>query len=116
MHANSPRVSVQEFVDVVAVVDLPSGAATFVSVGDREIGVWNLGGRYYAMDNICPHQGAQLHEGWVRDGCVTCPWHAWSYRLASGQMEMGDSFDHLDTFATRIVAGRIEVGTQPVKL
>jgi nitrite reductase (NADH) small subunit/3-phenylpropionate/trans-cinnamate dioxygenase ferredoxin subunit len=106
-------VLLQEYVDVVAVVDLPSGAATFVEVGEREIGVWNLGGRFYAMDNICPHQGAQLHEGWVRDGCVTCPWHAWSYRLATGAMEMGDSVDRLDTFETRVDQGRVYVRRTP---
>jgi nitrite reductase/ring-hydroxylating ferredoxin subunit len=105
---------VRNVVDAGAASDLPPGAATFVAVDGREIGIWNDRGRLFAMDNICPHQGAQLHEGWVRDGCVTCPWHAWSYRLATGRMELGDSFDALPVFAVEVRDGRILVATEPV--
>ncbi|NBY01770.1 MAG: Rieske (2Fe-2S) protein, partial [Planctomycetes bacterium] len=37
-----------------------------------------------AIDDFCPHMGASLSGGHVEDGTVTCPWHAWRFRLCDG--------------------------------
>ena len=39
----------------------------------------------FCLENSCPHRGAALAEGLVRDGEVICPWHGWHYRLADGE-------------------------------
>ena len=39
---------------------------------------------YHAIDNTCPHQGGPLAEGYVENGRVSCPWHAWEFDLATG--------------------------------
>ena len=41
-------------------------------------------GNYFAIDDVCPHMGASLSGGQVEDGIVTCPWHAWRFRLTDG--------------------------------
>ena len=38
----------------------------------------------FAIDDMCPHQGASLAGGYVEDGCVSCPWHYWRFRLSDG--------------------------------
>ena len=37
-----------------------------------------------ALTNLCAHQNGPLGEGRIIDGCVTCPWHGYQYRLADG--------------------------------
>jgi nitrite reductase/ring-hydroxylating ferredoxin subunit len=32
-------------------------------------------GRVFALDDRCPHLGFALHQGSIRDGILTCPWH-----------------------------------------
>jgi nitrite reductase/ring-hydroxylating ferredoxin subunit len=49
--------------------------------------VANVGGRFYALDNVCPHQGAALGQGTVEHGFVVCPWHGWQVDPASGVAE-----------------------------
>ena len=44
------------------------------------------GGQAYAMDNACPHAGGSMSAGWVHDGCAVCPWHAWPFKLDSGEL------------------------------
>jgi len=39
---------------------------------------------WLALDDTCPHMGASLSGGYVEDGIVTCPWHAWRFRLSDG--------------------------------
>jgi nitrite reductase (NADH) small subunit/3-phenylpropionate/trans-cinnamate dioxygenase ferredoxin subunit len=55
-----------------------------VTVGGRLLAVFHAGGEYFAVDDTCPHMGASLSGGYIEDGVVTCPWHAWRFRLADG--------------------------------
>ncbi len=48
------------------------------------IAVFHMEDRFYAIDDFCPHQGASLAGGWVHEGCVACPWHAWRFNLEDG--------------------------------
>lgn len=74
-------------VKVCKVAELPSGQAKTVQVNDKEIGVFNVNGKFYAIDNVCIHAGAPLSDGSVdTEKCqVTCSWHGWTYDLASGK-------------------------------
>ena len=73
-----------EFRKACQVGDLAEGEGKTVSVGGRLIAVFYCGGQYHAIDDVCPHMGASLSGGYVEDGVVTCPWHAWRFRLADG--------------------------------
>jgi nitrite reductase (NADH) small subunit/3-phenylpropionate/trans-cinnamate dioxygenase ferredoxin subunit len=48
------------------------------------VAIFRVGDEYHAMDDFCPHQGASLAAGWIHDGCVACPWHAWRFALSDG--------------------------------
>ena len=89
------------FIPVAQVSEIPPGTAKAVTVGDREIAVFHAAGAFYAIDNICPHQGAPLAVGYIDGVTVTCPWHAWCFGLADGKMTLGD-FAEVDTFAVRV--------------
>jgi nitrite reductase (NADH) small subunit len=38
-----------------------------------------------ALDNVCPHRGGPLAEGFIEHGKIVCPWHQWEFDLATGQ-------------------------------
>jgi len=71
-------------VKVCGVGELAEGSALVVGVGRKEIAVFRDGGNYFAIDDCCPHAGASLAGGHVENGTVTCPWHAWRFRLSDG--------------------------------
>ena len=60
------------------------GEGRTVEVGDKLIAVFRDKGAFFAIDDVCPHMGASLSGGYVEKGTVTCPWHAWRFRLADG--------------------------------
>lgn len=86
---------------VCAVSELKAGDRLIVSIKGISIGVFNVGGRFYAMRNGCPHKGGALCEGPVcgttlptdngryiygRQGeIVRCAWHGWEFDIATGQ-------------------------------
>jgi nitrite reductase [NAD(P)H] small subunit len=53
-------------------------------VGDHEIALFNLGDRFVAVDNRCPHRGGPLADGIVAGNAVVCPLHAWKVCLDDG--------------------------------
>jgi nitrite reductase (NADH) small subunit len=71
-------------IPVCASDELAEGECRVVTVGDRDVAVFRSEGAVYAIDDRCPHAGASLSSGHVEDGCVTCPWHGWRFRLADG--------------------------------
>ena len=73
-----------EFQTVCQVQDLADGEGMTVAIGTKLIAVFREGDQYYAIDDMCPHMGASLSGGYVAKGIVTCPWHAWRFRLNDG--------------------------------
>lgn len=86
---------------VAAVEEIPPGARKIVEVARRSIGIFNLGGEFFALRNNCPHQGAALCLGktWgtvesSRPGefdykpggeILSCPHHGWEFQIRTGQ-------------------------------
>jgi nitrite reductase/ring-hydroxylating ferredoxin subunit len=56
----------------------------------------------YALDNACPHAGANLAGGTIVEGCVVCPKHGWPFRLESGQLRDTPGVN-VDIYPIRIV-------------
>jgi 3-phenylpropionate/trans-cinnamate dioxygenase ferredoxin subunit len=81
--------------------EIPPGTSKIVTAMGRQIGLFNVGGDFYALSNRCPHQGAELCKGWVvglvqSDGpgeyrvtrpgeFLRCPWHGWEFDIRTGQ-------------------------------
>jgi nitrite reductase (NADH) small subunit/3-phenylpropionate/trans-cinnamate dioxygenase ferredoxin subunit len=73
-----------EFRTVCRVGELAEGEGRTVEVGNKLVAVFRTADGYFAIDDLCPHMGASLSGGYVENGIVTCPWHAWRFRLADG--------------------------------
>ena len=97
---------------VARVSDVAPGTGMAVEVDGREIALFNAGGRFYALDNTCPHQGGPLAEGWIEGNTVTCPWHAWCFRMTDGSMTLGD-YASVDVFAVQVEDGEVKVSRTP---
>ena len=81
------------------VSDLPVGASKECVAGGRMIALFNVNGRFYALDGVCPHQGGPLGRGLLEGCIVTCPWHGWQFDVTTGQHQ----------FNAQIVQPRFEV-------
>ena len=74
-----------EFVRVAAVGELPEDGGLCVTVGERQVALFNVDGAIHAIGNICPHQGAPLADGFLEDGLVECPMHGWLFDVRTGR-------------------------------
>jgi len=67
------------------VSDVPAGQGRALEVAGRPIALFNVEGRFFAMDNACPHRGGPLGDGMVMGTTVTCPWHGWQFDCTNGK-------------------------------
>ena len=73
------------FVAACAASDIAPGTGKQLTVGGKDVAVFNVDGTFYATDNTCPHRGGPLAEGELEGCTVTCPWHAWTFDLKTGE-------------------------------
>ncbi len=93
---------------------IPDKAARIVvAAGGERIAVFRDGEEIGALTNLCAHQNGPIGEGCIVDGCVTCPWHGYQYRLADGCAPPPFT-EKLVTYRTRIRNGVVEVDPRPL--
>lgn len=67
--------------------DIPHGKMIHLTIGKKKnILVVNISGKYYAISNICSHEGAPLHEGRLDGKELTCPWHGAKWDVTTGKL------------------------------
>lgn len=98
------------FYTVAKVGSIPPGEGRAFQVEGRMIAVFHQHGTYFALNDLCPHMGASLAEGYVEGDCVTCPWHAWRFSLKDGLwLDNPRSKICTQTYAVRVVGDEIQV-------
>ena len=97
-----------EFYPVCRVSELAEGEARMVQAADKLIAVFCHEGQYFAIDDTCPHMGDSLSRGYVEKGIVTCPWHAWRFRLSDGAWADNPRIK-IGSYPVRVMDGEIQV-------
>lgn len=75
-----------EFV-VAQTSEINPGEKKIVFAGDKAVIIFNIDGRFYALDNYCPHLGGSMGDGNFSDGVIECPLHGWQFDVKSGECE-----------------------------
>ena len=97
-----------EWIEVARAAEIGPGRGRTVVAGVLRLALFNDRGSFYAIDDVCPHQGASLGEGLLHDGRVICPWHSWVFDLTTGQCPRG-SHPGVRTYETRCAEGSVLV-------
>lgn len=101
-----------------AVDEFPAGSRRVVEAAGRAIGIYNRGGQFFALRNVCPHHGAPLctHElrgtmvadspGEYRyemdEEIVRCPWHGYEFTVADGRSLLAPDRYRVKTYRIEI--------------
>ena len=89
---------------------IPLREGRAVTIGDRELAIFNLGDRFLAVDGRCPHRGGPLCDGIVAGETVVCPLHAWKINLRRGDVERPvNTTACVHTYPTRVEEGIVMV-------
>lgn len=108
VRTTKPPGAVNGFVPVPEAADLRPGKGMTVLLGDRRVALFNLDGRFHALEDECPHVGAPLGSGWVDGHTVACPMHGWEFDIRSGACQTVPRCP-VKSFPVRLRDGLIEI-------
>lgn len=108
---------------VCAVDEIPPGTKHTIEISRRSIVIFNVGGKFYAVRDRCPHQGACLSGGDVLTGKISasrpgayetdpsrhyvrCPWHGWEYELGTGQSYFDPERNRVRPYDISVASGK----------
>ena len=98
-----------EWVDVAPAADLGPGSWRVVDVDDVQIAVFNVGGEFFAIEDVCTHDGGCLTGGEVEGGEIVCPRHGARFSIRTGEALSAPAYEPVSTFPIRIEAGMVQV-------
>ena len=91
--------------------EIPQGQGKVVEIAGRAIALFNVDGKFFAVDNTCLHQGGPLGEGHLQGAVVNCPWHMWGFNVTTGLCEVNPEFK-LQTHPVKLEGEEILVGIE----
>ena len=102
------------WIDVASAQELAPGAWKIVDVEGRLVAVFNLEGEFFAIEDVCTHDGGELTGGEIEDGCIACPRHGARFDIRTGAVLSPPAYEDVLTFPVRVDQGRIQVADEPV--
>ncbi|WP_221066428.1 non-heme iron oxygenase ferredoxin subunit [Methylomagnum ishizawai] len=98
-----------DWIDVAREGSLAEGEHLVVDVDGTEVAVFRIEGAYYAIQDACTHDGAEIASGRL-EGCeIICPRHRARFSLKTGKVLSPPAYEDLATFPVRVEDGRIQV-------
>jgi 3-phenylpropionate/trans-cinnamate dioxygenase ferredoxin component len=88
---------------------IPPGDYAQTEVDGVLVAVFNIAGEYYAIDDLCTHDGGELAGGAVEDHEVICPRHGARFCLRTGAALTPPAYEPVRTYPTRVVDGVVEI-------
>ena len=96
-----------KWIDAGATADLHEGQAISIPVGRRMIAVVRSGEEFFAIEDVCTHDGAELTGGNVEGTEIICPRHGARFCLRTGQALSPPAYEPVRTYAVREENGRV---------
>jgi len=97
------------FVKVARASEVTPGKGVAVQVGADRVALFNSGGTFYAIDDVCPHRGGPLSDGQIDGTNVQCPWHGALFDVCTGKRVAGPSPRDVRAFTVRVTGDDVEI-------
>jgi len=98
-----------EWVDAAAVGELAPGASKVIDIDGAQIAVFNIGGEYFAIEDVCTHDGGELASGVLEGDQIVCPRHGARFCVRTGEALTAPAYEPTAKFPLRIENGVIQV-------
>ena len=105
---------------VAKAAEIPPERVAVFHVGDHEVAVCNVGGEFYAIDDLCTHDGGSLDQGELEDAEIECPRHGARFDLFTGQVKALPAVYPVNSYPVRVRDGVVEIDlgvkTRPLEI
>jgi len=94
---------------VASVSEIPPERVGVFEVGDHDVAICNVDGQFYAIDDLCTHDGGSLDQGELQGDQIECPRHGARFDVRTGDAVQLPAFEPVETHAVRVDGEAIQV-------
>ncbi len=98
-----------DWIDVGRADEIPAGKPVHIDIDGTAIAVFKVDQAFYAIEDVCTHDGGRLTGGCVEDGEVICPRHGARFAIKTGEALTAPAYEPTVTFPVRIENGIVQV-------
>jgi 3-phenylpropionate/trans-cinnamate dioxygenase ferredoxin subunit len=98
-----------DWVTVARADELAPGQWISVDVDGAQVAVFNLDGQYFAIEDVCTHDGGQLSGGSVEGAEIVCPRHGARFCIRTGAALTAPAYEATAKFPVRIENGEVQL-------
>jgi 3-phenylpropionate/trans-cinnamate dioxygenase ferredoxin component len=97
---------------VAKTTEIPPERVAVFQIGDHDVAVCNVGGEFYAIDDLCTHDGGSLDQGQLEDTEIECPRHGARFDVRTCAAVQLPAFEPVETHDVRVEGDLIQVGVE----
>lgn len=98
-----------DWITVCAAAELPPGGHALADLDGTPVAVFNLEGDYYAIHDICSHDGAEIASGRLEGDEIVCPRHGARFCIKTGLVTKPPAYEDIAIFPVRVADGMVQV-------
>lgn len=92
--------------------DIPPERVAVFRIGDHDVAVCNVNGQFYAIDDLCTHDGGSLDQGELEGEEIECPRHGARFNVTNGDAVQLPAFEPVETHEVRVDGDTLQVGVE----
>jgi len=98
-----------DWIDVGAERALMNGENITIEVDGIDVAIFKIDGQFYAIEDVCPHDGAEVASGELVGDEIICPRHGARFCVKTGQVQCPPAYEDIETFSVRLKEGRLQI-------
>ena len=98
-----------DWIDVCAASAMADNENIVVDVDGTDVAIFKLAGKFYAIEDVCTHDGAEIASGELDGDEIICPRHGARFCVKTGAVKCAPAYEAVDTFPVRIEEGQLQI-------
>ncbi len=96
-----------EWIDAIAESALAEGEHIVVDVDGVDVALFNLSGQFYAIEDVCSHDGTEIASGELDGDEIVCPRHGARFCLKTGAVKCAPAYEDIASYPVKVADGRV---------
>lgn len=101
-----------DWIDVIDETALADGEHLVLDVDGYDVALFKVDGGFYAIEDVCSHDGAEIASGELIGDEIVCPRHGARFCVKTGEVKCAPAYENVASFPVRVVDGRVQVAAQ----
>ena len=98
-----------DFLTLCPADEIKHGDREVFGVNDHWIAVFNVDGKYYAIEDLCTHDGGDLADGELNNYEIACPRHGAKFDIRDGKVLSAPAYIDIPWYETRVENGNLQI-------